>query len=126
MILPDRLLRNENKLCKASISIHPSQSHILTEMKIPYPALMAVTAVDVSLARDQISLPYAFNSFTDILDNSGKLVTHHARRLDSTCSPIVPLVSVRVRSADARDLHSSENVLWYELRLRNIFDGCTP
>src|SRR5207237_1906036 len=70
-------------LSKAPVSVDSPQEHPFTDVPIPGPTLKTSSTVNVSLARDNITLSKVRDLLPRLHNLSRKLVTHHSRRLDS-------------------------------------------
>src|SRR5439155_2623822 len=65
---------------------------------------------NVSLARDNITLPEVRDLLSRFHHLSRELVTHYERRLDPLSHQFVPIIDLHIRSTDRSSLNSDLNV----------------
>src|SRR5207302_264585 len=105
-------------LSEAPVCVNSPQKHPFTDMPIPCTTLEAPSTVNVSLARDNITLSEVRDLLPRFHHLSRKLVTHHQRRLDPLSHQFMPIIDLHIRSTDRSSLNSDLNVsqtrLWSE------------
>src|SRR2546425_11441943 len=97
-------------LSKASVSVDPTQEHPFADVPVPGPTLEASSTVNVSLARDNITLSEVRNLLPRLHHPSRELVTHYERRLDPLSHQLVPIIDLHVRPTDRSGLDPDHNV----------------
>src|SRR5438132_14370924 len=97
-------------LSEASAGIDSPKEHPFADVTIPGPTLEASSTVNVSLARDNITVPDIRNLLPRLHHPSRELVTHYERRLDPLSHQLVPIIDLHVRPTDRSGLDSDHNV----------------
>src|SRR5207247_9730670 len=97
-------------LSKAPVSVDSPKEHPFADVTIPGPTLEASSTVNVSLARDNITLSEVRNLLPRLHHPSRELVTHYERRLDPLSHQLVPIIDLHVRPTDRTGLASDRNV----------------
>src|SRR5207302_8002865 len=93
-------------LSEAPVSVDPPQEHPFADMPIPGATLKASPTVNVSLARDNITLSKVRDLLPRFHHLSCELVTHHLGRLDPLSHQFVPIINLHIRSTDRGSLDS--------------------
>src|SRR5260370_25250949 len=96
-------------LSKATVSVDSTQEHPLANVTIPGPTLEASSTVNVSLARDNITLSEIRDLLPRFHHLSRELVTHDKRRLDPLSHQFMPIIDLHVRPTDRSGLDSDLN-----------------
>jgi hypothetical protein len=112
-------------LSKAPVSVYATQEHPLANVTIPGPTLEASSTIDVSLARDNITLPKVRDLLPRFHHFSCELVTHYERRLDPLSHQFVPVIDLHVRPTDRSSLDPDLNISQTRLRSESprLIDG---
>src|SRR6266568_6766519 len=112
-------------LSEAPVGVDSPQEHPFADMPIPCATLEASSTVNVSLARDNITLSEVRDLLPRFHHFSRELVTHYERRLDPLSHQFVPIIDLHVRSTDRSCLDSDLNVSQTRLRSEGpwLIDG---
>src|SRR5207247_5285411 len=97
-------------LSKAPVSVDSPKEHPFADVTVPGPTLEASSTVNVSLARDNITLSKVRDLLPRFHHFSRELVTHNEGRLDPLSHQFVPIIDLHVRSADRSRLDPDLNV----------------
>jgi hypothetical protein len=89
-------------------------------MGIPGTAWQAPAADDVAFRRYAIANLHVGDQLPDFGDVSGKLVPDHKRWPAASPCPVIPLVDVHIRAADARAPHANEDFVVEDLGNRDV------
>jgi hypothetical protein len=84
--------------------------------------IAAMSANNVTFARDEIAWGETSHAITDAIDNSNKFVPDHHRHGNRFLRPGVPIVYMYVCSADRRFQNADENIVAANFRNRNVFE----
>ena len=76
----------------------------------------------VALATDDFAHAEILHIAADLHNLAHKLVPHHQRHRHRFAGPIVPLINVQVRAANARAIHLDEHIPGGHRGLRHILE----
>jgi hypothetical protein len=97
-------------LSEAPVGVDSPQEHSFADVPISCATLEASSTVNVSLARDNITLSEIRDLLPRFHHFSRELVTHYERRLDPLSHQFVPIIDLHIRSTDRSGLDSDLNV----------------
>src|SRR2546426_11438507 len=103
-------------LSEAPVGVYSPQEHPLANVTVTRATLEASSTVDVSLARDNITLSEVRDLLPRFNNFSRELVTHHQRRLDPLRHLFLPIMDLHAISTDRSGLdsvlHDSQHSIW--------------
>ena len=95
--------------------------HIFTDVRVPNPALQAVSTGNVGLHRNAIPDLVAGHVLAHLHDLTGGFVSeHHGEILHSGGCVFIPVVDVQVGAADCRSVNLHQHIVIPDLRDGNI------
>jgi len=97
-------------LSEAPVGVDSPKEHPFADVTITGATLKASSTVNVSLARDNVTLSEVRDLLSRFHYLSRELVTHYERRLDPLSHQFVPIIDLHVRSTDRSGLDSDLNV----------------
>ncbi len=122
--LPDIALGDNDILGEGTIGVDTNDLYVLTDVRFSNAALQALAAGDVHLGRDEVAFLHAGDVFAYGFHDAAKLVAGDERRVNTTLSPLVPVVDVQVGAADRSDLDIDEDFIGSKFGAGNFTDLC--
>src|SRR5207245_10973855 len=96
-------------LSEAPAGIDSPKEHPFADMAIPCATLEASSTVNVSLARDNITLSEVRDLLPRLHHFSRELVTHYEQSLDALSHHLMPIIDLHIRFIDRSGVHSELN-----------------
>src|SRR3989442_12966636 len=97
-------------LSEAPVGVDSPQEHPFADMPVSCATLEASSTVNVSLARDNVTLSEVRDLLPRFHNLSREFVTHYERRLDPLSHQFVPIIDLHVSPTDRSGLDSNLNV----------------
>jgi len=108
--LPDVGLWNDGVACESAIGIDAEDADVLADVGLAGAALQALAAGHVHFGADQVAFLDGGDAGAGAGHNASEFVAGNERRMDAAFGPGIPVVDVKVGSADACGLDADENL----------------
>ena len=122
VVAPDVGHRQRDVFGEGAGTVHANAQRVRAEMAASGQAIAASAADDVALPANDIAREEIVDVRANLYDAAGEFVAYGHRYGDGALRPIVPLVNVDVRPANARAEHLNQDVVNTNLGLGNVFE----
>ena len=118
--MPAVVLGNCHEFRPRARTIHAYALRVRTKMTPPSEAIATMFTCDVPLAHDKIARCEPFHMVAHLMDNTDKFVANCHRHRNGFLRPCVPVVNVKISTADRRFQNPNEHVVPADFRNRNL------